>query len=240
MKNIYITSDIHGDLKKFKKLLEEINLSDDDVLIVVGDVIDRGEDGLDILKIIMEKDNIILLKGNHEDIMLNFIKNRYTNDADLYARHWFENGGYSTFIKYEELNETDKAEIYDYLNKLEYYKILTINNVKYVIVHAGFIYLPQIELESMLNMQKNDLLWVRRKFLNRINDLDLDYKVIHGHTPVTKFPKIMNNLDEYTLERINEHKIIHLKNTISIDCGAGYNHNLSCIRLNDLQEFYID
>ena len=38
-------SDIHGEKKKFDSVMEKINLTSDDKLYILGDVIDRGNDG---------------------------------------------------------------------------------------------------------------------------------------------------------------------------------------------------
>ena len=41
-KKVYVVSDIHNDADRFKLLLEKINFSKDDILIVAGDIFDRG------------------------------------------------------------------------------------------------------------------------------------------------------------------------------------------------------
>ena len=69
--SIYAMSDIHGRYEKFNKMLEKIHFSDNDTLYILGDIIDRGEDGIKILADVMEKENVILLMGNHEYMMLN-------------------------------------------------------------------------------------------------------------------------------------------------------------------------
>ena len=51
----YVISDIHGQYEPFKRILQQINFSDDDVLYVLGDAIDRGPDGIKILKEIKYK-----------------------------------------------------------------------------------------------------------------------------------------------------------------------------------------
>lgn len=47
-------------------MMGQINLTDTDILYVLGDVIDRGEKGIETLEYIMEHSNILILKGNHE------------------------------------------------------------------------------------------------------------------------------------------------------------------------------
>ena len=63
-------SDLHGELDKFQRMLEWINFSESDHLYIIGDVIDRGSMGVDILRMIMEAPNMTMLLGNHEQMCL--------------------------------------------------------------------------------------------------------------------------------------------------------------------------
>ena len=47
---IYVMSDIHGEKEKFDTVMKKINLTEDDKLYILGDVIDRGNDGIQNLK----------------------------------------------------------------------------------------------------------------------------------------------------------------------------------------------
>lgn len=62
----YVISDIHGNFNKYEKILKLINFSDKDESYVLGDAIDRGEEGVRILKDIMNRPNVHMLMGNHE------------------------------------------------------------------------------------------------------------------------------------------------------------------------------
>ena len=42
---IYVMSDIHGSRRRFDAVMEQIKLTDEDTLYILGDVIDRGEHG---------------------------------------------------------------------------------------------------------------------------------------------------------------------------------------------------
>ena len=67
---IYVMSDIHGNLRRFNSIMEQINLTDKDTLYVLGDVIDRYPGGIRILRKLMAMDNVKMTIGNHEDMML--------------------------------------------------------------------------------------------------------------------------------------------------------------------------
>ena len=47
---IYVMSDIHGNMRRFKSIMSQINLQAEDTLYILGDVLDRYPDGIRILR----------------------------------------------------------------------------------------------------------------------------------------------------------------------------------------------
>lgn len=69
---IYVSSDWHGcPLSTIQALLKQANFDENkDFLFVLGDVIDRGEHSVELLKFLMNSPSAELLLGNHEAFML--------------------------------------------------------------------------------------------------------------------------------------------------------------------------
>ena len=63
---IYAMSDLHGCYDKYLKILEKINFNDNDTLYILGDIVDRGPDGIKILLDIYNRKNVVALRGNHD------------------------------------------------------------------------------------------------------------------------------------------------------------------------------
>lgn len=63
---IYVCSDIHGHYGLYLALLERLSLKPSDTLYILGDVIDRGPDGIKILQDMMKRPNVVPILGNHE------------------------------------------------------------------------------------------------------------------------------------------------------------------------------
>ena len=55
---IYAVSDLHGCYDKYIKLLERLNMTSDDSLYILGDIVDRGSDGMKILLDLVKRKNI--------------------------------------------------------------------------------------------------------------------------------------------------------------------------------------
>lgn len=224
----YAISDIHGCKRAFFDMLNKINFSNGDNLYILGDVIDRGEDSINILKYIMKENKTIkMILGNHEDMMLDAINN---NNFE----RWFKNGGETTYSEFQKLSLTDKNNIIDFLESLPLYRIH--NN--FILVHAGISSIEIKEnnpndIDNALKYQsKKSLTWIRNQFFEVPTNLK-DYKVVFGHTPTISIDISADN-------NIWFDKVFNDK--IGIDCGAvykKYNGKLACLRLEDLEEFYI-
>lgn len=129
---IYICTDIHGLYDRYEKLLEKLNLQDQDVLYVLGDMIDRGPDGIKILQDMMKRKNIVPFLGNHEHMMLMYL---FWHDR----KSWLfpVNGGDVTLAEFLKLSETEQAEIISYLSSSYVIKHLNIKGHRYVLSHIG-------------------------------------------------------------------------------------------------------
>ena len=92
----YACSDIHGNLKLFKKLKEY--LTSEDKIFFLGDATDRGSEGYEIMKAISRDVRFTYLKGNHEDMLykagIDYFQDGYT---DKNYHLLVQNGGYDTF-----------------------------------------------------------------------------------------------------------------------------------------------
>ena len=137
---IYCMSDIHGELDKFERMLDLIHFSDEDHLYILGDVIDRGALGVDILRRIMEESNMTMLLGNHEQMCLSTLGTHNEFGArDL----WRMNGGSSTYreLLYHRTHQ-ERNEILHFLSDLPDHLELTVGEQKFHLVHGR----PQIRV----------------------------------------------------------------------------------------------
>ena len=63
---LLLLSDLHGCYDKYVAMIKKINLGENDKLVILGDVLDRGPKPISIIKDIMRRENVELLMGNHE------------------------------------------------------------------------------------------------------------------------------------------------------------------------------
>lgn len=96
-KRIVAIGDIHGCSKALQTLLEAIAPSEDDTIISLGDVVDRGDDSkscVEMLLALQPKCNFVLVQGNHEEMMLEVVKQISP------PQEWLKHGGVSTLDSY--------------------------------------------------------------------------------------------------------------------------------------------
>lgn len=225
----YVVSDIHGELDRLISLMDMIDFSDKDVLYILGDVVDRGSDGIKILQYIMDKKNIRMLLGNHEYMCLRFFADDVTENE---RRRWNRNGNYTTLTGLDNLTEDEKDSVFDYLKNLPDSFDITVNGKKFYLVH-GFT--GNSTYERVWNRPEKDT----------VSNLT-DTVVIIGHTPVCGFFCPDNDEDIYVYSRMltdrgDHFRIYHAPGFIDIDCCCGYGLSaarLGCLRLEDNMEFY--
>ena len=224
----YVVSDIHGEADRFYAMLEKIRFSADDTLYILGDVIDRGPDGIPLLREIMASTNMVMLLGNHEYMMLDYLK----PDPDPIAkRRWNRNGNRPTLEAFLKLKAREQKEILNFLKSLPTHMELEVNDQRFYLVH-GF---PGTNI--------NDEVWSRPE-LSTPNPMP-DYQVIIGHTPVLSLIQPEEEKVRYAmeLESRGEHlRICLAEGFINIDCGCGHSYPIKAlagIRLEDMKAFYI-
>lgn len=89
--------DIHGCSVALRALLDEIDPQRDDVLVTLGDYVDRGPDSrgvIDMLIELGERTQLVALMGNHEEMMLDVLS------GDQPHHGWLKYGGVETLESY--------------------------------------------------------------------------------------------------------------------------------------------
>ena len=175
---IIIIGDIHGCFYSLKHLWDKIQPKYQDTIIFVGDYIDRGNHSFEVINFLREQKrkfpNLILLKGNHEDLCERAIK-----ENNVYL--WYYNGGGATVNSFEEHN-ADWSGLLPFISSLPTFA--KIEERKLVVVHANMPTALEPEDEEYEN-----LIW-SREFKN-----NSEYMIVCGHTR-HKHPRIYVNPNE--------------------------------------------
>ncbi len=236
---IYVTSDLHGcSLETLLLLLEKVRFSEDDFLYILGDVIDRGEHGAQLLLWITQQSNVQLILGNHEAQMLacSFVFEE-VSDRSLEAlsaakmhvlENWMQNGGLHTLNGFRSLLKKDPESvegILDYLLDCPLYECISMNQQRFVLVHGGLEnFHPERKLEDY---EPEELLMARLGIHTTYYEGVPKTMVVFGHTPTVCFGQQYNG------------RALKTDTWICIDTGVAYGNAPMLLRLDDMEEFYL-
>lgn len=233
MRKHFCMSDVHGDFPHFDEMLEKIRFSEEDILYVLGDAIDRGNENLKLLEFIRKHDsNIRLLKGNHEYFMWLYLK------GDLPARQWDLWGGTECREEVDRLSTEERQELKRYLETLSYSEVIEGEEKKWIGTHTGFhkAYCKmddrgRIAVELSINNAVRHAPFeylLSTDLYDEFDEQDFDLPVIAGHLP--------------TIWITGAPEIYRAKAYIGIDTGNGYRGQggrLACYCLEEDKAYYV-
>jgi serine/threonine protein phosphatase 1 len=225
----FVIGDVHGRRKQLNLLLDMLpREAGSDTLVFLGDLIDRGLDAPGVVSDVIALQRqapgrVICLRGNHEQMMLDFLEEG--------ATIWLMpvTGGERTFEQYtgqpplitkEEdyetarrlLGESIPREHLEFINRTPFYY----EDGYALYVHAGLDH-----GKHPRDTSAQQLLWTRDK------DFYIHYRgkpCLFGHTPTTFLP---------LRGRVGRHGIYIFHSAIGIDTGYNHQSPLSCLQLPD-------
>lgn len=109
----YVVADVHGFFDELKFALTEKGFFTDTEqhkLIVCGDLFDRGKQAAELQEFIIDllaKDEVILIRGNHEDLMLELLKDWFHHS--YWRSHHRNNGTVDTVLQLTQMTIGDLA-----------------------------------------------------------------------------------------------------------------------------------
>ena len=224
---IYVMTGLKGDFKKYLELKDKILLKKSDDLFLLGGIL-GGAGGLDILLDAMSAENIFPIAGKQELTALkylDFLKNNdksQDNDMKAELASWFRSGGYPTAEAFLKLDDETKDSVLDYLREdFTLFEELSAGGNEYVLAYAGLgDFDPDRELDDYT---PEDL-------------TEGDY------TPNCYYDEkyiICGELSDFEPEEDGfEDKAYKSENVVVMNHMA--NSKPTCIRLNDLKEYYAD
>ena len=215
-----IIGDIHGCLEEVLTLLEEAKFDRNrDMVIQLGDMIDRGPDPcgvLEFFKAMKEKigDRCVLLRGNHEEILLEAVKDRELMDL------WSFNGGMKTVRSMI----TRGMRPADWVSWLETETVLWYQDEEILCAHAG------VESEHGPDNSPDVLLWDRNRLLENRYTGRL---AIVGHTPLSAAAYMDGSGGE--ARALPENTVLSLPETgmICLDTGCVFGGRLTAMILSE-------
>ena len=214
---LLVMGDVHGQYEKMQNVLALCDYRPaTDRLILLGDYVDRGPEARRVVAEVLRLTRLgaVALYGNHEDLMLQALRNRdngYINPQEV--EQWFANGGEATLDSY-------RAHASDLAEHLALFAALPrwVEVDGYLFVHAGIR--PGRALEKQA---PRDLIWIREEYIEGYRG---PQDVVAGHTPIQYLRRFAAFEDIADADKpvIREHKYF-------LDTGAAWHGPLTVMEL---------
>lgn len=230
---IYVTANLHGNFEGFTRLLEKINLEEQDTLYVLGNVVDKGKEPIELLMDMSFRTNIMPILGNHDYIAFTILSQLRDIEDDEEPKDcldavgfqlfgwWMDNGGRVTLDAFLAGDEDKREGILDYLEEFALYEKVEAGGFHYVLVHAGLKnFTPERAFDKY---EISDLLFEGPDYKQVYFE---DTTLVTAHTPVD----LIEGGEVGKIYKANNHMAINLATSKKI----------AAVRLDDGEAFYIE
>lgn len=214
----FVVGDIHAGLRGLEQVLERLQASSEDRFIFLGDYVDGWSTAVETLEFLMEfskKHSCIFLRGNHDALTLDWLRDQKDNPL------WLASGGAATQQSYKGIGQTTRERHIRFLESLKDYYLDAQNRL---FLHAGFTHPKGVSQEYFrANFYWDRTLWEMALSLNpELKPEDKKYpsrlrcyrEIYIGHTPVT---------------RLGKSHPLKAGNVWNVDTGAAFKGPLSII-----------
>lgn len=214
----YVVGDIHGNKSALMRLIKKVNFNfENDRLFSVGDLIDRGNENIEVIDLLKEK-WFFAVCGNHEEIIINIKLKKY---EDVYENKLNRDGNLWFFKESDE----KRTEIVNIFKNLPY--AIQVGNIG--IVHA---YPDTCWNETLYAIKKKDHFKINTYIYNRsVSKLVSNY----NYTTVKK----IENIDYVIVGHQIQDDAQIVKNLIFLDTGYYAGGKLTFINLKT-KEFFVE
>lgn len=228
---IYALSDLHGRYDLYRAMLEKIKFNEKDRLYILGDCVDRGEDGLKIVLDIAGRDNVVALMGNHDYLSLHILSSLerelrpgQLEDMRYLIESWKLDGGMATYNEYKSLTPAERRLALMTMDSFPNFAEVKVGEREFVLCHGGINNYSQNK--PLSEYTSADFIFAREDYCKPKFTKSAKY-LVTGHTPTA------------CIEGGIEGEIYRNYDHIAIDCGAVFGYGLGCICLDTMEEFYV-
>lgn len=217
----FVLGDTHGGYKGLIQVLERSGFDyDNDTLICLGDVTDGWPEVAECIEHLLTIKNLICLKGNHDDWVLEYLKQTPNLNGTPYG-NWYYQGGKATKESYDKHPYLIDKHLEFLGNTKNYY----LDDKNRLFIHAGF------DVNFEIDEQRTSVYYWDRTFWSNVGrgfmgGTEKFNEIYIGHTP--------------TISNWKHGKPVNIGNVWNMDTGATYMGKLSMMNIDTKELFQSD
>lgn len=227
----YVVSNLFGRLERFGKLLDKISFGESDIMYVLGNIVDFGEESVELVTDLSMRYNVYSVLGEHDykayKLLSEFdrilkAKSAPSPEFSSAMIEWSANGGMATLEAFKEADEDTKEGFLEYLSELPVFEEAEVKGREFVLVSGGIN-----NFSAKRDLEDYEL----EDFIGLTFDLDKTYykskSIIVGYlgyefTPAGRAGKI-NAKD----------------GNVALACDMSENDEIVCLCLENGREYYV-
>lgn len=211
-----VVSDIHGDNRGFLAMLRQTGFEEQDALVIVGDILEKGKESLELLRSVMrcaEKGNVYMTAGNNDTIFSEWYGGMVTDEEVLSYMNSHDD------ITLQEMAR-ELGMRWDTLDGVRALKtavreryaaeIAFLDSLPHILETEHFIFVHAGLKPGPLTEQDRDYCLTAQEFAAQTHRFEKP--VIVGHWPASNYCRTIVNVNPYFNRKTN---------VISIDGGNG-------------------
>jgi serine/threonine protein phosphatase 1 len=224
-----VVGDIHGGLRALEQLLETVRLSEDDILIFLGDYVDGWSESAQVISRLIElskTNDCVFIKGNHDVWCEDWLNDGTANPI------WLKHGGEETIESYMGFTDFEKNRHLEFFEAMPLYHI---DDDKRLFLHAGFTSMHGVEHE----IHKETLYYDRTLWEMA---LTMDSRILPSSD---LYPKRLTHYQEIYIGHTptlyyQEDTPMKAANVYNLDTGAAFTGKLSAMDILSKEVFQSD
>lgn len=227
----YVVSNLYGRFDKFEKLLGKINFKDRDVMYVLGNIVDFGEQSIELVNDLSARYNVYSVLGEHDYkayLLLSefdrIIREGGAPSASFSREmiEWAQNGGQATLEAFKNSDADAKEGFLDYLSDLPVFEEAEIKGKEFIFTCRG---IDNFEVSKDLYDYELD------DFMNGYLDIEKTYfedKIM-----------VVGYLDYEHTPKGRAGKVSSKNRNIALACDMSENDDVVCVCLETNDEYYV-
>ena len=228
----FVVSNLYGRLDKFEKLINKIKLKDSDNLYILGNIVDFGEQSIELVNDLSTRYNVYSVLGEHDYkaylLLSEFDRILREGGAPSVSFSkemiaWAQNGGQATLEAFQKADVDSKEGFLDYLSDLPVFEEISLKNGKEFVLTC----------RGIDNFDKNTDLYdyELEDFMNGYLDIEKTY--------FSDKTMVVGYLDYEHTPAGRAGKINAKNNNIALACDMSENDDVVCVCLETNDEYYV-